>query len=53
MQPDATAARGMPSYLAVSLLWANVIPPAALIAIIPSAPSDALPERITPIDLPF
>ena len=47
--PVAMAARGMPSYFAVSGTWAMVMPPTALISRTPMAPSDAVPERITPI----
>ena len=44
----AIAARGMPSYLAVSGVWAKVIPPPALISHRPNEPSVAVPERTTP-----
>ena len=47
--PVAMAARGMPSYFAVAGTWAMVMPPTALISRTPMAPSDAVPERITPI----
>ena len=47
--PEAIALRGMPSNFADCGASANVMPPAALIAFSPSAPSDAVPERITPI----
>src|SRR5256712_4516315 len=47
--PEAMALRGMPSNFADCGASANVMPPSALIAFSPSAPSDALPERITPI----
>ena len=47
--PVAMAARGMPSYFAVSGFCANVIPPAALISRTPVAPSDAVPDKITPM----
>src|SRR6058998_3565363 len=50
--PEATALRGMLSNFADCGASANVVPPSALIAFSPSAPSDALPERITPIARP-
>src|SRR5262245_12323342 len=39
----------MPKYFADAASWANVIPPSALIASIPSAPSEAVPDSTTPI----
>src|SRR6266516_1105619 len=44
--PEATALRGMLSYFADCGASANVMPPSALIAFSPRAPSDALPERM-------
>jgi hypothetical protein len=49
--PDEMALRGMPSYCAVFGSCANVTPPAALMACRPFVPSDAIPERTTPIAL--
>ncbi len=46
--PAAIALRGMLSKVALSSC-ANVIPPSALIASRPMVPSDALPERMTPM----
>ncbi len=51
--PAATALCGMPPCRAESSLWANVIPPSALISLIPAAPSEAVPERMIPIALLF
>ena len=45
------ALRGMPSYAAELGSWAKAMPPSALIALTPSVPSEAVPDRITPIDL--
>ena len=39
----------MPSYRAVSGVWARTMPPAAFTSRMPSVPSDAVPERITAI----
>src|SRR5438128_12150341 len=50
-QPAAMALLGMPSNLADFSSWAKVIPPSALIAVNPKVPSEAVPERITPIAL--
>ena len=47
--PVAMAARGMPSYLAVSGSCARVMPPTDLMSRMPAAPSDAVPDRMTPI----
>jgi len=49
MYPAFTALRGMLSYFADPSSCANVMPPAALMATHPSVPSDAVPDRITPI----
>ena len=49
MQPAFTALCGMPLYLADSLSCAKVIPPAALMAMHPSVPSEAVPDKITPM----
>jgi hypothetical protein len=49
MHPAFTALRGMLSYFADSSSWANVIPPAALMARHPSVPSEAVPDKMTPI----
>jgi hypothetical protein len=43
------ALRGMPSYFALLMSWAKVMPPSLLIAFSPMVPSEAVPERITPI----
>ncbi len=48
-QPAATALRGMPSYLADFSSCAKVMPPADLMASSPRVPSDAVPDRTTPI----
>ena len=45
----AMAARGIPSYFAVSGFCANVIPRAPLTSRTPVAPSDAVPDKMTPI----
>src|SRR5438445_7420088 len=50
-QPAAMALCGMPSNLADFSSWAKVTPPSALIAPSPKVPSEAVPERITPIAL--
>ena len=50
-QPAAMALCGMPSNLADFSSWAKVIPSSALIAANPKVPSEAVPERITPIAL--
>src|SRR5438874_12549665 len=42
---------GMPSNLADFSSWAKVMPPSALVAANPKVPSEAVPERITPIAL--
>ncbi len=47
--PVSIADCGMPLYLAVSGSWEKVKPPAALIAWIPAAPSEPVPERMMPI----
>ena len=47
--PVAIAARGMPSYLAESGVCAIVMPPTALISLMPIAPSEAVPDRMTPM----
>ena len=47
-EPAATAARGMSGNLAVSS-WANVMPPSDLIALRPRAPSESVPDKMTPI----
>jgi hypothetical protein len=39
----------MSGCLADSGSWAKAMPPSALIAVSPSVPSDAMPERITPM----
>ncbi len=52
--PAETAARGICGCAALSSSCANVIPPAALIARRPSAPSVIVPDSTTPIArLPF
>ena len=43
------AARGMPSYLAVSGAWTRVKPPAAWIARSPATPSEPVPDRTMPM----
>ncbi len=48
-QPDAIALAGMPSYLAELGSWAKVMPASPLIAARPRVPSEAVPERMTPI----
>src|ERR1700684_4234585 len=50
-QPAAVALFGMPSNLADFSSWAKLIPSSALIAANPKVPSEAVPERITPIAL--
>ncbi len=51
--PDKIALRGMPSYCAEAGSWANVQPPSALIACTPIVPSEAIPDRTTPIACSF
>lgn len=46
--PAAMALAGMPGNLAVVGSCTRVVPPAALIALIPLVPSEAVPDRITP-----
>ena len=43
------ALRGIPPNFADVGSWANVMPPASLMALSPSVPSDAVPERTMPI----
>jgi len=43
------AAFGMLSYLADFGSWAIEMPPAALMALIPRAPSEPVPERMMPM----
>src|SRR5438874_13666544 len=50
-QPAAMALCGMPSNLADFSSWAKVMLPSALVAPNPKVPSEAVPERITPIAL--
>src|SRR5579871_1614393 len=38
-----------PGYFALLVSWANVMPPSVLMAFSPMVPSEAVPERITPI----
>ena len=47
--PAAIALRGMEAERADSGRWAKVIPPAALIASKPTVPSEAVPDKTTPI----
>ena len=47
--PAAIALRGIPSNRA-DMSWQKVTPPAEVMAFSPSVPSDAVPERITPIE---
>ena len=47
--PDEMALCGIPSNLADAGSWAKVIPPPALMALNPRVPSEAVPERTTPI----
>jgi hypothetical protein len=51
----AMAARGMPSYLALSGVWAKARPPCVLISRSPSAPSEAVQVgvRIARVDRLF
>ncbi len=39
----------MPSYLALAGSWAKVMPPSALMAPMPSVPSEAAPDSTTPM----
>src|SRR5215471_8444748 len=48
--PAAIAVLGMLSNLA-DWSWQKVMPVAALMALSPTVPSDAVPDRITPIEL--
>src|SRR5262249_14424185 len=48
-QPVARAACGMPAWAALAGDWAIVVPPLALTARVPSAPSTPDPDRITEI----
>ena len=49
-QPEAMALCGIPSCWAVAS-WAKVMPPSPLIASRPSVPSEAVPDRTTPMRL--
>jgi hypothetical protein len=45
------ALRGMPSYAAEPGSCAKAMPPSALIALTPRVPSEAVPDKITPMAL--
>lgn len=51
-QPRSTAARGIALKRADVSSWAKVKPPSALIACIPNAPSEPVPDKITPMAWP-
>jgi hypothetical protein len=40
---------GMPSYFAVSGSWTMTMPPSPLMALTPRVPSDAVPDKMTPM----